>query len=987
MSLPVDKALRKAQSHIKAGELAEAEELYKQVLSRFPKNKKAIQGYQKLKAGITSKGSTDSKPPQEQIDELVGLYNQGQMAAVLDLAQVLTQLYPRAFMPWNILGAANKGVGRVQAASEAFKKVTELNPNYADGFNNLGVTLQGQGKLDEAIASYNKALYLKPDYAEAYYNMGNALKEKGDLDAAIDSYKQALKINPDSVDAYNNMGVALKEKGDIDAAIDSYKKAIKIKPGHADAYSNMGNAMKEKGELDAAIDSYKQAIKIKPDYAEAYSNVGNALQDKGDLDAAVDSYKQAIKIKPDHAEAYRNMGNALQDKGELDAAIDSYKQALKINPDNAEAYYNMGNALKDKGDLDAAIESYKQAIKIKPDYAAAYNNMGVALQDKGELDAAIESYEQALKIKPDYAEAYYNMGNALKDKGELDAAIGSYKQAIKIKPDYADAYNNMGNALKDKGDLDAAIESYEQALKIKPDYAEAYYNMGNALKDKGDLDAAIESYEQAIKIKPDHADACNNIGNVLQEKGELEAAMDNYKQAIKIKPDNAEALSQTYHVAALMSDWAYVANVKNDVLSNRLGETEAIYGLLALADEPSIHLRKSAALIANRFKYTFQCEVSPFLKSKKIKIGYFSSYFRQHPVSVLSVQMLEYQNKRQFETFAFHYGPDNNDDYNLRMRDTFDHFVNVSKLSDKDIAELACKKGIDIAIEFNGFMKDGRVGILAHRPAPIQINYLAYPGTMGASFYDYIIADHTVIPEDQRDHYSENIIYLPNCYMPQDNARQISDKQISRVYCGLPDDAFVFCCFNNSFKISPKEFDIWMRLLSKVDGSVLWLLKSNRWAEINLKAEARKRGIDPVRLVFADKAPVDEHLGRLKLADLFLDTFNFNAHTTASDALWAGLPVITKMGKGFSARVAGSLLTALELPEMITTSEKEYEQLALDLALKPDKLVKIRNKLNEKRLSAPLFDTESYTQNLEKAYKIAYQRYVDGLQPAEFKVV
>ena len=300
MSLSIDKVLRKAQSHIKAGELTEAEELYKQVLSKFPKNKKAIQGYQKLKAGISVKGSSKSEPPQEKIDELVGLYNQGQMAAVLDLAQVLTQLYPRAFMPWNILGAANKGVGRVQAASEAFKKVTELNPNYADGFNNLGATLQDQGKLDEAIASYNKALSLKPNYAEAYSNMGNALKDKGELDAAIDSYKQAIKIKPDYAEAYFNMGNVLHEKGELDAAIDSYKQAIKIKPDYAESYSNMGNALHDKGDLDAAIDSYKQAIKIKPGYADAYWNLHGTSTD---IAEAKNWLKKCLKSDDSHVPA------------------------------------------------------------------------------------------------------------------------------------------------------------------------------------------------------------------------------------------------------------------------------------------------------------------------------------------------------------------------------------------------------------------------------------------------------------------------------------------------------------------------------------------------------------------------------------------------------------------------------------------------------------------------------------------------------------
>jgi predicted O-linked N-acetylglucosamine transferase (SPINDLY family) len=308
-------------------------------------------------------------------------------------------------------------------------------------------------------------------------------------------------------------------------------------------------------------------------------------------------------------------------------------------------------------------------------------------------------------------------------------------------------------------------------------------------------------------------------------------------------------------------------------------------------------------------------------------------------------------------------------------------------MTDKEVAELAYQKGIDIAIEFNGFMIDDRVGILAHRPAPIQINYLAYPGTMGADFYDYIIADRSVIPDAQKSNYSENIIFMPDSYMPQDNTRRISNKPVSRTGCGLPEHGFVFCCFNNSFKISPQEFDIWMRLLNEIEGSVLWLLRTNEWSESNLRNEADKRGVDSNRLVFANKLPLEEHLGRLRLADLFLDTFNFNAHTTASDALWAGVPVVTKIGKSFAARVAGSLLTAIELPELITKTEREYQALALSLASNPKTLTSIKKKLAEKKNSASLFDTERYTKNLERAYVQAYQRYADGLPPAEFKVL
>jgi tetratricopeptide (TPR) repeat protein len=329
MSLPVDKALRKAQNRIKVGELAEAEKLYKQILSKFPKNKKAIQGYQKLQAGVTSKGASSLRLPDEQFQELDNLFNQGQFEELLAKIKPLIGLFSKDIDLHNIQGATNAALGKYDAAIESYKQAIKIRPDYADAYYNMGISLQDQGNLGEAIDSYKQAIKIKPDYAEAYSNMGNAFKDKGELEAAIDSYKQAIKIKPDYADAYFNMGTALKDKGELDAAIDSYKQAIKIKPDYAEAYSNMGVVLNDQGELDAAIYSYKQAIKIKPDYAEALNNMGNALKDKGELDAEIDSYKQAIKIKPDYAETHQALSFAFLNSGRLQEGLDEYEWRWK----------------------------------------------------------------------------------------------------------------------------------------------------------------------------------------------------------------------------------------------------------------------------------------------------------------------------------------------------------------------------------------------------------------------------------------------------------------------------------------------------------------------------------------------------------------------------------------------------------------------------------------------------------------------------------
>ena len=810
------------------------------------------------------------------------------------------------------------------------------------------------------------------------------------------------------------------ESGDVVAAKRLFSKIIQIEPKQPDANKNMGAILAASGDLEEALPFIKTTLEANFSVAQHWYNYIDALfkldrfteaselmavaRTKGCEGQAFDELEEMLsssevelknriqglqKLDLNGPTAYFinfGIGEAWQKLGKLDEAIEAYNKALSRKPDYPEAYFNMAITLKEQGRLEEAIKAYNKALAIKPDYAEAHNNMGVILQEQGKLEEAIEAYNKVLIIQPDYAAAYNNMGVTLKDQGKREEAIAAYNNALAIKPDFAEAYNNMGIALADQGKLEEAIEAYNNALAIKPDFAEAYSNMGNVLKEQGKLEEAIKAYNKALAIKPDYAEAHNNMGVILQEQGKLEEAIEAYNKALAIKPDYAAALYQVYNLSALMCHWETIPIIKKLLTTEHLNGTQSVYGLLALADNPALHLKKTTDYASRKYGATPKFKMKPFQKSKRIKVGYFSSYFRQHPVSMLSCQMLEQHNKEQFETFAFYYGPDNNDYYNLQMRKSFDHFINVSHLPDYDIAKLAFEREIDIAVEFNGYMEGGRIGILAHQPAPIQINYLAYPSTMGANFYDYIIADEVVIPATQKSNYSENIIYLSNCYMPQDNTRKISEKLISRTDFGLPEVGFVFCCFNNSFKISPAEFDIWMRLLSKVEGSVLWLLKSNRWAEINLRIEASHRGIDPERLIFADQLALGEHLGRLKLADLFLDTFNFNAHTTASDALWAGCPVLTKMGKGFSARVAGSLLTSIELPELITTSEEEYEALALSLATNPEKLTVIHNKLLANRHSTPLFNTETYTKNLEMAYMHAHQLYAAGLPPAEFKV-
>ena len=613
----------------------------------------------------------------------------------------------------------------------------------------------------------------------------------------------------------------------------------------------------------------------------------------------------------------------------------------------------------------------------------------ISIFTQGQLQQALSDASQMLEKFPNSAVLYNIAGASNAGLMQFDAAIDKYKQSLKIKPDYAKAYNNMAIALNAKGDSEAAVDSCKQALKLEPDYADAYNNMGIALNDKGDPEAAIDSYKQAIRIKPHDAEVYNNMGVALVEKGELNAGIKSYEMALGIKPDYQDALVNKLKQQSRICDWTALKEDQN--LIAKLGiSTESLspLSILPLEDSPKRHRVRSEILTKklHGYKTPLPPAAKPSQKPQRLRIGYFSADFCEHPVAYLMAKVLETHDRKRFEVYGYSIGPAKDDDMRQRLIEAFDVFIDVHNMTDLDVALLARQDKIDIAIDLTGYTKYHRAGIFAYRAASVQINYLGYPGTMGADFIDYIIADQNLIPMDSQKFYSEKPIYLPHHYQAQDNTLSISNDTPSRLDLGLPDKGFIFCAINNSYKIRMPEFDVWMRLLSHVDGSVLWLLESNKFVKDNLLKEAQARGISAERLVFAQGVSHETYLAQFRRADLYLDTFNYNAGATASNALWAGLPVLTKLGRGYTARMAGSLLTSIGLPELATHSEEDYESLALALATDPERLAKIRQTLADNRLSTPLFDTALFTKHLENGFEQVYQRYYDGKPPDDIFV-
>jgi len=652
--------------------------------------------------------------------------------------------------------------------------------------------------------------------------------------------------------------------------------------------------------------------------------------------------------------------------------------------------FHRGLSSHQLGQFTQAMTAYEQVLSKQPKHFDALHLLGVVAAQTNNPSLAAELIGKAIKINPSSAYAYSNLGTALQELKRLDDALASYNKAIALKPDYAEAFNNRGNALLKPKRLDDALASYNKAIALKPDYAEAFNNRGTALQELKRLDVALASYDKAIALKPDYAEAFYNRGTALQEFNRLDEALASYNKAIALKPDYEFLAGKRLHLRMKLCQWTDFPE-EIEALVKGLQEGKSVtqpYELSGLLDSPELLLKASQLYADVKFKK--QEALGPILKRApdgKIRIGYYSADFRNHAVSYLMAELFELHDKSRFEILGFSFGSNANDEMRQRVSKTFDRFIDVRKMSDKEVSKLSRELGVDVAVDLVGYTKDSRTSIFAERAAPVQVSYLGYIGSMGVDYIDYIIADKIVVPIEQQLNYSEKIAYLPNSYQVNDSKRKISDRQYTKKEFGLPEEGFIFCSFNNNFKILPAIFDGWMRILKAVDSSVLWLFVDNHTAAVNLRLEAENRGVDSNRLVFATNMPLEDHLARYRLADLMLDTLPYNAGTTASHALWAGLPVLTCMGKLFVGRMAASLLGAIDLPELITTSLEEYEAKAIELASNPDKLREIKDKIGRNRQTTPLFDTKLFTRHIEAAYVAMYDRYQGELPPDVIEVI
>ncbi len=769
--------------------------------------------------------------------------------------------------------------------------------------------------------------------------------------------KIALKITqdfPNHTFAWKILSVIFKNKGQVYESLNINKRLIQITPKDSEIHNNIGNIYFEIGKFDEAKNFYIKAINLNNNYFSAYCNLGSIFLKTGKINDAKLNFKKAISLNSDFIDAYVGLAIAMETNGEYKEAENLYKKVISKKKHIPEVYFNLGNILQKQEKFEDAIVSYKNAIRLNPKFIEAYNNLGNILQKQEKFEDAIVSYQNAIRLNPKFIDAYNNLGNIFQKKARNRDAIINYKEAIKLNTKSPETYNNLGNILRDLGNLNDSEFYLRKAIELKPQYAKAYSNLSNTLEKKGKLDEAILANEIALKNNPNYL------------------------------PAEAHLLHQKRKVCDFNIEEKYVEFCSK---IDFLNESIPPFITLSLVDSSQKQYLVAKSYVKENFTNYKSIKIQNLGNKKdKIKIGYFSADFYDYPSMHLIIGLLEHHDRELFEIYAFSYGPNNNDWMNLRVKSAVDHFIDIKDIQTEEVVKIVNEKKIDISIDLNGYTYNSRTDLFQNRLSPIQINYLGYPGTLGANFIDYIVADHITIPENQRQFYSEKVIYLPHTYQPNDNKRKISTDKTLRSDFSLPESVFVLCCFNNTFKIGLKEYEIWIKILKKVENSVLWLLNSNIWAKENLIKKAKNMGIDKSRIIFAEKLSNSEHLARYKHADLFVDTFNYNAHTTASDALWAGLPVITKKGNQFAANVASSLLNAIELPELITKDEQDYENLILELATNPKILKEVKHKLLKNRLKKPLFDTQKYTKNFENGLLQAFYLYSKGKQPQDIKV-
>ena len=880
--------------------------------------------------------------------------------------------------------------GKFADAAKLYRKVIKWNPRESNALHSLGIIEAANGNLAEAARLMARSLSVQAANIQFMQNYATVLCQLGDYETAGAVCLKGLQTDGNNAYLLYVAAGALLKQNRLQDSLSKFDQLLLQEPNHIAALTERSSVLMALKQYDAALAGIEKAISLDPQYAEAHLNRGAVYGELKHLDEAIASFDKALRLNPNLGSAWFGYGNVLFELRRFEEALLAYGKAQALNADFGETWVGRGNTLCELQRHDEAAVAYDKALALKPQLAEAWVGRGNVSRELKRYDEALAAYDKALAFNAAIAEAWLGRGNVLLELLHFEQALAAYDKALTLKPGLAEAWLGRGNGLLRFKRYDEALAAYGKAAGL----AEAWVGRGHVFYEHQRYDEAFAAYDQALVLKPKLAEAWAGRGNLLRELERYDEALVAYEMALSLKPDLLGAEGARINVKNCICDWTgWETDCAHLISSVRKGNASAApFEFLAVPSSAGDQLECAKSWIKNFYPASGErLWRGERYVHDRIRVAWLSSDFRQHPVSYLSAGLFEHHDKSRFEMTALSWGRSDHSELRKRLEDSFERFIDVETQSGDQIASLVRDLEIDILIDMNGLTKGprgSRTSVLARRPAPVQVNYLGYAGTMGAEYVDYIVADPVLVPATDRDSYSEKIVCLPHSYMPHDDtSRVVSDRSFRRAEFGLPESGFVFCCFNNAYKLNPVLFRERMKLLKAVEGSVLWLSETNATALNNLRREAAAAGVDPDRLVFAGRLPSSaDHLARHRLAGLFLDTLPYNAHTTASDALWAGLPVLTQIGETFAGRVCASLLTAVGLPELIVQTPEQFESKAIELATRPEALAAIKEKLAQNRLTKPLFDTKLYTRHIESACAAMYRRHQDGRAPDHIHV-
>ena len=921
--------------------------------------------------------------------------------------------------------------GQVDQAIVHYHRVLELQPEDPDTLSNLGNLEFGRGRIGEAEALYRRALAVNPEYIAARTNLANACMRQNKLADAVGEFERVLALEPKQTTARNGLGTALWNLGRRAEARRCFEQLLKQDANNPDAVINLGNVLLELGEVAKAEPHLLKALRLKPDWPQAHYNVALLRLKQKQRAAGMRHLRIALRRQPNYPEATRALADLLQQRRKsalalalLQAALEQnpadaqtvfqignihfaerrpaealrhYRRAAEIKPDSHELQANLGTVLNALGQAEASAAAQRQAIALNPKFALAWNGLGNAMSSLERIEEARAAYQQAVDIEPDLVIARVNLGNALRLLGRYHEAERELTRGIEIEPGNELAHNNWGLLLQVQNRHEEAIEAFKRSIECRPGYLEALNNLAISYQLQGAFGNAIKLYRDVIAMEPQQYAAYFNLGGILQLIGRYDESVTIYRQLLQLCPSYVTAYAYLAHGMLQQCNWANLDAVTSRMEEHikdslRTGRRVAApgFGLMStpipmalrfgVAKQAAAQIKLNVADTRAALQFQHRKPVGG-----KIRVGYVSPDFRHHSIAVAFRGLLDAHDRSRFELCGYSLAPLKHDDFTEHFRKRFDVFRDISALPFRAAAEQIHGDGVHILIDLAGYTRFSRLEVFALQPAPIQAHYLGYSSTIGGDFLQYLITDHWQIAPGAEQYFAEKLVYLPDTFMTT-TRDPYPEAMPSRAEHGLPDRGIVFCNFNAHYKIEPKLWGIWMRLLKRIPGSVLWLLKGTPSTERNLRAEAANRGIDPDRLIFATKVPRPDHLSRQRLADLALDTLYHGGGVTTTDALWVGVPMVTVAGESPPSRNGATLLAAVGLEDLICSSMDAYERAAFELATQPERLAALKARLAANVKTHPLFDTERLTRHLEAAYRNMFQRWIDGLEPEAIEV-